>query len=151
MMVRWANDGVLQTNATKTLVNDGEMSVGSYTHFTIIDENFTIINEYFSSISLKYTIIRSSDHHWEAAPTAYAGNKLFGVVLKNCIDYEQKMVKSYIFNFLLLCYPGILKCIFMTTYVSLTYDSSYDYVTNPGLRTMKVYPFVVYIYLNILI
>ena len=27
------------------LVNDGEMSVWSYTHFTIIDEHFTIINE----------------------------------------------------------------------------------------------------------
>ena len=36
--------------------------VNSYTHFTIINENFT-------SISLKYTIIRSSDHHWKAAPT----------------------------------------------------------------------------------
>jgi len=35
-------------------------------------------------------------------------------------------------------------------YLSLTYDSSYDYVTNPGLRTMKVYPFVVYIYIYIL-
>ena len=51
-------------------INDGEMSVGSYTHFTIIDEHFAIINEHFNIISLKYTIIRSSDHHWEAAPTA---------------------------------------------------------------------------------
>ena len=77
MMVRWANDGVLQANATQMLgndvemlhndgemlINDGEMSIWSYTHFTII-------NEHFSSISLKCTIIRSSDHHWEAAPTA---------------------------------------------------------------------------------
>ena len=51
MMVRWANDGVLQANANKMLgydgemlvndgemlVNDGEMSKWSYTHFTIID------------------------------------------------------------------------------------------------------------------
>ena len=42
MIFRWANDGVLQANACKMLVNDGEMlvnggerSVGSYTHFTI--------------------------------------------------------------------------------------------------------------------
>ena len=55
---------MIQTNATKMLVNDDEMSVGSYTHFTIIDEHFTIINEHFAiiyehfcSISLKYTII----------------------------------------------------------------------------------------------
>ena len=84
MMVRWVNEGVLQAYATKMLVNngemlvndgemlvnDGEMSKWSYTHFTIINEHFTIINEHLSSIGLKYTIIRSSDHHWEAAPTA---------------------------------------------------------------------------------
>ena len=83
MMVRWANDGVLQANATKMLVNDCEMlvhdgemlvndgeilvndvemSIWSYTHFTLI-------NEHLSSNKLKNTIIRSSDHHWEAAPT----------------------------------------------------------------------------------
>ena len=63
MMVKWANDGLLQANDGKMLVNDvemlvndGELSVWSFTHFTII--------------SLKYTIIRSFDHHWEAAPTA---------------------------------------------------------------------------------
>ena len=81
MMVRWANDGVLQANATKMLVNDCEMlvndgeilvndvemSIWSYTHFTLI-------NEHLSSNKLKYTIIRSSDHHWEAAPT---GKKYF--------------------------------------------------------------------------
>ena len=78
------NDGVLKANATKMLVNDGEMfandgemlvnddemSIWSYTHFTIIDEHFITINEHFSSIDLKYTIIHSSDHHWEAAPNA---------------------------------------------------------------------------------
>ena len=76
-MARWVNDGVLQANATEMLVNYSEMSVGSYTHFTIIDEHFntinehfTFINEHFSSLSLKFTIIRSSDHHWEAALTA---------------------------------------------------------------------------------
>ena len=44
MMVKWANDGLLQANDGKILVNDGEMlvndgemSVWSYTHFTIID------------------------------------------------------------------------------------------------------------------
>ena len=47
------------------LVNDGEMSIWSFTHLTNI-------NEHFSSISLKYTIIRLSDHHWEAAPTVVA-------------------------------------------------------------------------------
>ena len=41
--------------------NDGEMSVWSYTHFFSIDEHFTII--------------RSFDHHWEAAPTALSLNK----------------------------------------------------------------------------
>ena len=73
MMVGLANHGVLLTNATKMLVNDGEMSAGLFTHFTIIDEHFaiideqfttinehfTIINEHISSISLKYTIICS--------------------------------------------------------------------------------------------
>ena len=66
MMVRWANDGLLQANDGllqandgkmivndgEMLVNDGEMSVGSYTQFTII-------NEYFSGISLKYTMHHS--------------------------------------------------------------------------------------------
>ena len=44
MMVKWANDFLLQANASKMLfddgemlVNDGEMSIWSYTHFTIID------------------------------------------------------------------------------------------------------------------
>ena len=32
------------------LNNDGEISVGSYTHFTIVDEHFTIINEHFTII-----------------------------------------------------------------------------------------------------
>ena len=63
MMVKWANDGLLQAN-------DGKMSVWTYTHFTIIDEHFTIINKHFTIINLKYTIIRSFDHHWEAEPTA---------------------------------------------------------------------------------
>ena len=49
-------------NDGEMVVNDGEMSVWLYI-ITIIDEHFTII-------SLKYTIIPSFDHHWEAAPTA---------------------------------------------------------------------------------
>ena len=47
MMVRWANDCVLKANATKILVNVGEMlvndcemSAGSYTNFITIDEHF---------------------------------------------------------------------------------------------------------------
>ena len=36
MMVKWANDGILQVNDGEMLVNDGERSVWSYTHFTII-------------------------------------------------------------------------------------------------------------------
>ena len=49
MMVKWANDGLLQANDGKMLVNDGEMLVNDgvmsvwYTHYTIIDEHFTII------------------------------------------------------------------------------------------------------------
>ena len=65
MMVKWANDGLLQANDGKMLVNDGEMlvndgelSVWSYTNFNIIHEQFIII--------------RLFDHHWEAAPTAMA-------------------------------------------------------------------------------
>ena len=83
MMVKWANDGLLQANDGKMLVNDGEMLandgemlvndgemiIWSYTHFTIIDYHFTIIDEYFTIISLKYTIVCWIDHHWEAAPT----------------------------------------------------------------------------------
>ena len=56
------NDGELLVNDGGMLANDGEMSMLSYIHYTIIDEYFTII-------SLKCTIIRSFDHHWEAAPT----------------------------------------------------------------------------------
>ena len=44
MMVKWANDGLLQANDGKMhvnngemQVNDGEMSVLPYNHFTIID------------------------------------------------------------------------------------------------------------------
>ena len=51
MMVKCANDGLLQADEGKMLVNDGEMlvndgekSVWSYTHFTIIDEPFTVIS-----------------------------------------------------------------------------------------------------------
>ena len=35
------------------VVNDGEMSVCSYTHFTIINEHFNIVNKHFTIISLK--------------------------------------------------------------------------------------------------
>ena len=52
MMVKWTIDGLLQDNASKMLINDdemlvnyGEMSVWSYTHFTIIAEHFMIINK----------------------------------------------------------------------------------------------------------
>ena len=44
MMVKWANDGLLQANASKMhnadgemVFNDGEKGIFSYTHFTIID------------------------------------------------------------------------------------------------------------------
>ena len=60
MMVKWANDGILQANDGEMfvndgerLLNDGEMSEWSYTQFTI-DEHFTtIINELLTIISLK--------------------------------------------------------------------------------------------------
>ena len=63
----------LMINTTYVLLqaNDGEKSIWSYTHFTIIDKHFTIINEHFTIISFKYTIIRLFDHHWEAAPTVW--------------------------------------------------------------------------------
>ena len=76
------DDGNMLVHDGEMLGNDGEMSIGSYTpytHFTIIDEHFTInnehftiINEHFAIISLKLTIIRSFDLHWEAAPTDIA-------------------------------------------------------------------------------
>ena len=49
MMFKWANDVLLQANASIMLVNDGEMSVWYYKH----NEHLTIINEHFTSISLK--------------------------------------------------------------------------------------------------
>ena len=67
MMVTWVNDGLLQANDGKMLVNDGGMLVNDgemsvwYTYFTIIDEHFTII--------------RSFDHHREAAPAAKGSRK----------------------------------------------------------------------------
>ena len=51
MMVKWANDGLLQANDGKMLVNDGEMlvndgemSLWSNTQFTIIDYHWIYIN-----------------------------------------------------------------------------------------------------------
>ena len=50
MLIKWANDGLLQANDGKLLVNDGEMLVNDgemsewYTHSTIIDEHFNIIS-----------------------------------------------------------------------------------------------------------
>ena len=43
------------------VANDGEMSVWSYTHFTLINKHFTPIHEHFNITSLKQTIIRSYD------------------------------------------------------------------------------------------
>ena len=44
MLIKWANDDLLQANDGEMLVNDGEMlandgemSIRSYSHFTIID------------------------------------------------------------------------------------------------------------------
>ena len=48
---------VYLANASKMPVNDGEMSVGSYTHFTIFDKHFTIINEHFTIINEHFTMI----------------------------------------------------------------------------------------------
>ena len=63
MMIRWANDGVLRANSAKMLANDGEMLVNTGEMNVNVFNDFTIINEH------KYNIIRSSDHHWDAAPT----------------------------------------------------------------------------------
>ena len=43
----------MPVNDAEMLVNDGEMSLWPYTHFTIIEERFTIINEHFTIFSLK--------------------------------------------------------------------------------------------------
>ena len=39
------------------LVNDGKMSVWSYSHFTIIDKQSTNINEHFTIINEQFTLI----------------------------------------------------------------------------------------------
>ena len=52
MMVKLANYGKILVNDGEMPVN-GEMSVLSYTHFTIIYEHFTIIKEHFATIRLK--------------------------------------------------------------------------------------------------
>ena len=127
MMVKGANDGLLQANDGKMLVNDGEMlvkdgkmlgnddemSIWSYTYFTIIDKHFTIINKHFTIIGLKFTIIRSFDHHWEAALTAEVRNenlkklKLYIHFLKNSTCSVSLFVNLFnsfksFFNFLIL-------------------------------------------------
>ena len=71
MMVKWANDGLLQANDGQMvvndgemLVNDGEMSVWSYTHFSIIDEPFTSINDHhLTSIFLSLAWSKQSFAH----------------------------------------------------------------------------------------
>ena len=55
MMVKWAND-VKCSLMMGMLINDGEMRVWSYTHFTM-DEHFTIINKYFTTINKYFSII----------------------------------------------------------------------------------------------
>ena len=57
MMVKWGNDGWLQDNEWWWMLNDCEMSVWSYTHFTIISEHFIIIDEHFTIINEQLTII----------------------------------------------------------------------------------------------
>ena len=59
MMVKLVNDALFQANDGKMLVNDGEMSVCSYTYINIIDEHFTseyftVTNEYFTIIGMKW-------------------------------------------------------------------------------------------------
>ena len=63
------NDGEMFVNNSEMLVNDG---VYDPTH---IPHSLTIISPSLTSISValawsRYTIIRSSDPNWEAAPTA---------------------------------------------------------------------------------
>ena len=59
MMVRWAKDGLLQSNASKMLVIDGEMIV-AYTHFTII----TSILQAFAHLTIikKLHRLQTCDH-----------------------------------------------------------------------------------------
>ena len=66
-------DGEMLVDDGEMHVNNDEMNIWSYTHFTIINENF-------SSICLKYTIICSSNHHWEAAPTVTVVTKTLAVL-----------------------------------------------------------------------
>ena len=44
-------------------------------------QQFTVINEHFTIISLKLTIIRSFDHHWEAAPTAFKHKNSLNIMI----------------------------------------------------------------------
>ena len=51
MMVKWANDGLLQANAECSSMMLKWVYAHMYTHFTIIDEHFTIINKHFLAYS----------------------------------------------------------------------------------------------------
>ena len=70
MMVRWGNDGVLQANATKMIVNDGEMLVMIVKCSSMMVQwvyDPTLISPSLSIILLALT--SPSVHHLEAAPT----------------------------------------------------------------------------------
>ena len=76
------NDGLLKANDCKMLVNDFEMSVWSYTQFTITDEHFTIINKLSPSIATFYHPYLEVNHHSLIWPS-----------LRSCIDWLATSLK----------------------------------------------------------
>ena len=97
MMVKWRNDGLLQANDGKMLVNDGKCSSMMvkwvYDHI-LISPSLTSILTSLTSISQiineHLTIIRSFDHHWEAAPTALWFNPK-NVFLGEFYSYKKRL------------------------------------------------------------
>ena len=68
MMVKWANDCLLQANDGEMLVNDGEMLVNNGE--MLVNDGEMVVNDGEMSVwSCIHFIIRSFDHHWEVAPT----------------------------------------------------------------------------------
>ena len=81
-MVRWANDGVLQVNATKVLVNDGEMSLmmvkGSLTSISPSFPHLTIIEKLYR---LPWTPWKSYNASTRLQPTAYINLNVYKIVM----------------------------------------------------------------------
>ena len=113
----------------------------------VFDPTLTIINEYFSSISLKYTIIRSSNHHWEAAPTVFSNIFLNMKCNKSELYYDVFRIlfrlNSLIYGSLLLAICTIiyakyeLTCISIKSVVSVYSSFLKTYACTPRLIQWK--------------